>query len=577
MNRQSKRVAMLLGAGGLATMIVPSGTRADSANAPVHRVDLTFVCLSAGSVRIAASNDSPLPVQVTAAEVGLATTASDELLALFPLLVPASSHRVTTRELAVPAHRRGAARHGLLRAFHGTLSPRRWTDANGLTYRSTGGVDLQNAKVCDASADAFGSETGTTGTTTTSASPNTSTGTASPTSSGTLPTTSSAATDEPSSQVDPVTAASSPPAGPASPATSGVGGATDTPSTTAPSRTTTTTSPIVTTAPAPTVPATTAPATTAPATTTTAAPGPFVEVEPISVRSTTNSQLAPMAFDHRSDTAFVTQMEQGSPPTWAWVSADLGRAVALSRIEWMWTTAGSADDASIRTSTDGSAWTVLAPMIDGPPGQWMGHNTPTTARYVRFYFRNPRRDAQLGNLAEVRMLAAPDAAGLADPTAPAAPYGRPSMETRDLTPLPSDPGTAPTGTLATIVASNRSSNSAVGSSRRALDGDATTAWRTSMAVAPWTGWVSFDLGVVSPLRTVQWMISQPDAADSYRVQLSADGSSWTTVAIQSNPATADQWLTLPVEVDARHVRFYFRNPGLDANVGQLSEVRIFVA
>jgi F5/8 type C domain len=539
-------MAMLLGAGGLATMIVPSGTRADSGSSRDNRVDVSLICLSDTFVRIAASNDSPLPVEVSAAEIGLGSTASDELRAIFPIRLAANSKRGATFDLTVPAHVHGVARHGLLRMFHGSFSSRRWVDSNGLTYRSSAGISLDGGRTCPAPAPATSpssstsvavSTTSAASSTSTSTPQSTSTSTAlatlSPTTSSTSPATTSSTSS--SSSTEPTSAASS---------------------TTSPETTTTT---------------------TVADTTTTALQQELVEVAPVAVRSTTNSQHAPLAFDHRDDTAFVTQMQDGSPPTWAWVAADLGRPVQLSRIEWMWATTGSADDATIRVSVDGSTWDVIETMSDGAPGEWMGHDTTVTARYVRFYFRNPKRVAQLGNLAEARLLAAPGAPGLSEPAASVATYAAGAAETRKLTVLPPHSGDVPAGQPALVIASSRSSNSAIGSSRKALDGDPSTAWSTAMSVAPWSGWLSFDLGVVSPLRAVQWQFSQADAADSYRVQVSADGRTWTTVAVQANPPAADQWLTLPVEVDARFVRFYFKNPNLDIVVGQLSEVRLFVA
>ena len=141
---------MLLGAGGLAIMIVPTGIRAETSEGPLHRVDLSVACLTASALRISATNTSSLPVVVDATEAGLGASASDELRVIFPITVPALSKHAITWDLPVPAHHGGLVRRGLLRAFHGAWFSRRWTDENGLTYRSTGGIDLQREPTCPA-------------------------------------------------------------------------------------------------------------------------------------------------------------------------------------------------------------------------------------------------------------------------------------------------------------------------------------------------------------------------------------------------------------------------------------------
>ena len=558
----SRRVAILLGAGGLAIMIVPTGIRAETSEGPLQRVDLSVVCLTAGALRISATNTSSLPVVVDATEAGLGASASDELRVIFPITVPALSKHTVTWDLPVPAHHDGLARRGLLRAFHGAWFSRRWTDENGLTYRSTGGIDLQQEPTCPA-----------------------------PTVGG---------PDASSSNDAPTNAAP----GSSSPAlTSTVSPLFPAP---APVSTTAATAATPTATPLPTHPPTAAPRAPTPALDDTFDPdqpsptpidsadpetgvgapvGPttsvdrsaLMEVAPIGWASTTNSQLAGAAFDHSPDTFFATQMQDGAHPTTTWVSADLGRAVALSRIEWMWSTSSTADDAAIRVSVDGITWVLVHQLDHGNPGEWMGADVATTARFVRFTFRNPSRDPQLGYLAEIRVLAAPDAAGLAQvPGLPLVTYGRPAPESGPVTLLvPS--GQFPGGSQVTPVDTRRSSNSPPNSSKRPIDGNPATAWATSMSVAPWSGWVSFDLGSLTRLRTIRWTIVDPQAADSYRVQVSVDGIRWQTVAVQTNPASANEWLTLPVDIETRHVRFYFRNPNLDANIGTIGEAQFFVA
>ena len=519
---------------------------------------LSVVCLTAGALRISATNTSSLPVVVDATEAGLGASASDELRVIFPITVPALSKHTVTWDLPVPAHHDGLARRGLLRAFHGAWFSRRWTDENGLTYRSTGGVDLQREPTCPAPTVA-GPDASSSNDAPTNAAPGSSspalTSTVSPLFPAPAPVSTTAATAATPLPTHPPTAAPRAP----TPALD------DTFDPDQPSPT-----PIDSADPETGVGTPVGP-------TTSVDRSALMEVAPIGWASTTNSQLAGAAFDHSPDTFFATQMQDGAHPTTTWVSADLGRAVALSRIEWMWSTSSTADDAAIRVSVDGITWVLVHQLDHGNPGEWMGADVATTARFVRFTFRNPSRDPQLGYLAEIRVLAAPDAAGLAQvPGLPLVTYGRPAPESGPVTLLvPS--GQFPGGSQVTPVDTRRSSNSPPNSSKRPIDGNPATAWATSMSVAPWSGWVSFDLGSLTRLRTIRWTIVDPQAADSYRVQVSVDGIRWQTVAVQTNPASANEWLTLPVDIETRHVRFYFRNPNLDANIGTIGEAQFFVA
>lgn len=573
MKNKSRRVAMLLGAGGLAIMIVPTGIRAETSEGPLHRVDLSVACLTASALRISATNTSSLPVVVDATEAGLGASASDELRVIFPITVPALSKHAITWDLPVPAHHGGLVRRGLLRAFHGAWFSRRWTDENGLTYRSTGGIDLQREPTCPA---------------TSVAGPDASSSNAPPTNAA--PGSSPPALTTTVLPLSPLSPAPAKPSVP-SPATTPSPSPTATPTATHPSPTHPPTAPPRAPTPAlddtfdPDQPSSTPIDSAAPDTGVGTPAGPttsvdrsaLVEVAPIGWASTTNSQLAGAAFDHSPDTFFATQMQDGAHPTTTWVSADLGRAVALSRIEWMWSASSTADDAAIRVSVDGITWVLVHQLDHGNPGEWMGADVATTARFVRFTFRNPSRDPQLGYLAEIRVLAAPDAAGLAQvPGLPLVPYGRPAPESGPVTVLGLS-GQFPGGSQLTPVDTRRSSNSPPNSSKRPIDGNPATAWATSMSVAPWSGWVSFDLGSLTRLRTIRWTIVDPQAADSYRVQVSVDGIRWQTVAVQTNPASANEWLTLPVDIETRHVRFYFRNPNLDANIGTVGEAQFFVA
>jgi hypothetical protein len=126
-----------------------------------------------------------------------------------------------------------------------------------------------------------------------------------------------------------------------------------------------------------------------------------------------------------------------------------------------------------------------------------------------------------------------------------------------------------------VAGSVRSSNSAVGASRRPLDGDPATAWSTAMSVAPTGGWVGFDLGQHRQIGRIRWKFAEIGLADSYRIQVSDDLVTWRTVATLGNAPTADTWQTIIAPASARYVRFTFVNPNADPQVGGLSEVRFY--
>jgi F5/8 type C domain len=136
---------------------------------------------------------------------------------------------------------------------------------------------------------------------------------------------------------------------------------------------------------------------------------------------------------------------------------------------------------------------------------------------------------------------------------------------------------SPLGQRLVVKTSTRSSNAPAGSSRLALDGNVSTAYATSMSVSPWTGWTAYDLGSVESLGRVRWKFNTVGMADYYRIQVSDDATTWTSVATLGNAVNADEWQTLMTDVDARYVRFFFKNVNGDANVGGLSEVRFYAS
>ncbi|MDQ3045028.1 MAG: discoidin domain-containing protein, partial [Chloroflexota bacterium] len=61
---------------------------------------------------------------------------------------------------------------------------------------------------------------------------------------------------------------------------------------------------------------------------------------------------------------------------------------------------------------------------------------------------------------------------------------------------------------------------------------------------------------------------------AWAIQVSPDGTSWTTLATRGNSASL-AWQSLPVSTSARYVRFLYSNPGGDTTLGYLAEVEIW--
>ena len=315
---------------------------------------------------------------------------------------------------------------------------------------------------------------------------------------------------------------------------------------------------------------TTTPATTI-ASATTIAPHLPAQVTPVKLYSTSNSQSAALAADGDDSTEFVTQMAKSSPPTWAWLNADLGESVPLVRIDWMWSAPSAADQFRIDISSDGITWTTLATPGESPVGSWNTMQLKASAEIVRFAFRNPNHDPQLGHLAEVRFFAA-DGFVRSDQ-----PHALSTSEMISRSEIAAKPAAGATlvGRRYKVKGSSRSSNSPEGSSRLALDGKADTAWQTDMIVPPRTGWTAYDLGDTVKVGEVRWKFSKVEFADKFVVESSPDGVHWTTFAKASNPPAADTWVSMTTNLQTRFVRFRFSNPNKDANIGYLSEVRFY--
>ena len=143
------------------------------------------------------------------------------------------------------------------------------------------------------------------------------------------------------------------------------------------------------------------------------------------------------------------------------------------------------------------------------------------------------------------------------------------------TPKPNTPAptTQPKGKY-TLFGSARSSNST--EPRAIWDDDFGTTWQTLDGIpAPPNALIYVTLGEVKPIGTIRWVFGIPDIADAMEIQISNDRAAWTTIHSAGN-ATAGVWQRLDVDgIEAKYVRFYFKNPNGDPIIGGLAEVEIY--
>jgi hypothetical protein len=265
---------------------------------------------------------------------------------------------------------------------------------------------------------------------------------------------------------------------------------------------------------------------------------------------TINSLPATLVWDGKKNTIWRT--DAASPPSSAWVYVNIGAVRPIGSIKWVFGKYGMADSMRIEVSSDKKTWTTLATRGNKTVGAWQTLATKVKARYVRFYFTNPKRDPQVGGLGEVQIL--PPTVGTSG-TSPTA------------TPIPTQTSVKPYN----ITGGSQSLNSL--SSTLVRDGKTTAAWKTKASSPPKYGWVYVDLSTPKKIGSIRWVFAQTGMADNMRIQVSSDKTSWTTIASKGNKPV-NVWQSLTKNVTARYVRFYFTNPNSEAQVGGLGEVQI---
>jgi hypothetical protein len=114
-----------------------------------------------------------------------------------------------------------------------------------------------------------------------------------------------------------------------------------------------------------------------------------------------NSRSAIYCTDGRQSTSWYTTTTVIPHYAYAWF--DLGSVKTFSVIKWKFNRTGFADYFEIQVSNDRQSWTTIGAGTNAPSNTWQSFARKTSARYVRFLFRNPNNDPKLGFLSEVRV------------------------------------------------------------------------------------------------------------------------------------------------------------------------------
>lgn len=136
---------------------------------------------------------------------------------------------------------------------------------------------------------------------------------------------------------------------------------------------------------------------------------------------------------------------------------------------------------------------------------------------------------------------------------------------------PGDSTTSFSGDRLTPVWSWGSSNGS--GSNRVWDGIFWSSWY-SKSPYPTSGGFGIDLGQEYLLSGVRWQLKLPGEADSFAVETSVDGRSWTYVGTYGN-APVSTWYGEDLYRYGRYVRVTFGNPNRDARIGGMTEIEVY--
>lgn len=268
----------------------------------------------------------------------------------------------------------------------------------------------------------------------------------------------------------------------------------------------------------------------------------------------------------------------GTPIPGGYISYDMGRRVNFESITWIFKQSDFADDFDLQTSNDAAAWTTRGTYSNPPALAWQRYDVPVTARYVRFFFRNPNSEMDVGYLAEVEFYGV-NASGTPTPTL--TPYPSPTATN---TPIPTATATNTPGPTATMTPSGLAGEEVpiVGGggsgngngSIYARDGSTRTTWQTVSTSPPAQAQVYVDLGATGTVTGAELMFRRSSGARSYQIRVSDDKRTWATVAsfTYTSPLV---WQRAQFTATGRYVQVYFFNTTGAPVLGYLAEIKVF--
>ena len=151
--------------------------------------------------------------------------------------------------------------------------------------------------------------------------------------------------------------------------------------------------------------------------------------------------------------------------------------------------------------------------------------------------------------------------------------------------LPVIPSTVPAGQI-----SRPSANPSFSGSKLTIVGSAGTENATSPGRTwdnnPGTSWATWrwnppsasftlDLGQVSTLSGIKWMVLEANQTPQMTIAISTDGVTWTDIGTFGNITATSAWFGTAATGEARYIRFAFTNPSRQFMLGKISEVEVW--
>ena len=238
-------------------------------------------------------------------------------------------------------------------------------------------------------------------------------------------------------------------------------------------------------------------------------------------------------------------------PASGFVYVDLGHETDIREVGWVFSKSSGAPLLEIQISNDKRSWQTIGTAGNAPADEWQRLSVVATGRYVRWLVTNTTGARQIGYIAEVEIRQG----GIGNAPIPT-PTAEPTVTAHELPGSGGSAGATWTG--------------------RIRDGKLDTAWYTTGAPQPASGFVYIDLGSEQAIGGIEWVFSQSGGAPYLEVQTSSDKNVWTTVATGGN-AAAGQWQHADVAVTARYVRWLIVNTTGVEQIGYIAEVRVLAS